>query len=56
MMKGQIPITIIILTNRNDSRFINSLKSSQIAKEVLIIDNNSKNNWQKLNKNFALNY
>lgn len=52
MMKGQIPITIIILTNRNDSRFINSLKSSQIAKEVLIIDNNSKNNWQKLNKKF----
>jgi hypothetical protein len=42
-------LSIVILTNRNDDRFINSLKSAQIAKNVIVIDNKSNNNWSDLN-------
>jgi len=45
-------LTIIILTNRNDQRFINSLKSAQIAHQVIIIDNKSENDWSKLEKEY----
>lgn len=45
-------LTIVILTNRNDNRFINSLSSAQIAYEVFIIDNKSNNDWQSLKKEF----
>jgi glycosyltransferase involved in cell wall biosynthesis len=41
-------LSIVIITNRNDSRFINSLKNAQLAQEIFIIDNNSQNNWIEL--------
>lgn len=47
-----LPLTIIILTNRNDSNFIRCLQSSQIAEEVLIIDHHSNNNWKDLAKQY----
>lgn len=43
-------LSIVILTNRSDQQFINSLESAQLTKNVLIIDNNSNNNWTKLKK------
>lgn len=43
-------LSIVILANRNDKRFINSLKSAQIAKQVIVIDNNSQNDWVELKK------
>lgn len=46
------PLTIIIITNRNDRRFVYALKSAQFAEEVLIYDNNSGNNWLSLQKQF----
>jgi hypothetical protein len=48
-------LSIVILTNRNDDRFVNSLKSSQIAKNVIIIDNNSNNDWKNLKKHYNFN-
>ncbi|MBU0974704.1 glycosyltransferase [Patescibacteria group bacterium] len=51
-MKKTLPLTIVIITHRNDIRFISSLRSSQIAENVIIIDNNSDNNWEKLKKDF----
>lgn len=48
----RIPLTIIIITDRNDQRFINALKSAQIAKTVIVVDNNSDNNWKKLNQEY----
>lgn len=47
----KLPLTIIILTDRNDVNFESSLVSAQFADEVLIVDNNSNNNWQKLSQN-----
>lgn len=41
-------LTVIIITNKNDDKFIQSLKSAQIAEKVLVVDNNSDNNWRKL--------
>jgi glycosyltransferase involved in cell wall biosynthesis len=49
----KVPLTICIITNRADERFIKSLASAQIAEEVLIIDNESGNNWQELRKRFV---
>lgn len=47
-----MPLSLIIITNRNDQRFLKSLKSAQFADEVLIIDNASGNDWQKLRQQF----
>ena len=52
-MKSQnLTLSVIILTHRNDSRFIKSLKSAQPATEILILDFDSQNDWQKLKKEF----
>ena len=48
----KLPLTIIILTDRDDSRFLNALKSSQIAKEIIVVNNNSNNDWKKLGREF----
>lgn len=45
-------VTTVILTNRNDKRFITALQSAQIAESCIIIDNNSQNEWEKLRKEF----
>jgi hypothetical protein len=49
---NQLPLTIVIITDRNDDRFINALRSSQIASHVLILDNNSNNDWNRLTKKY----
>lgn len=46
----KLPLTVIILTNRNDQRFVNALQSGQFAEEVLVVDNHSGNDWKKLAK------
>jgi len=51
-MKKVLPVTIAIITHRLDTRFIASLRSSQIAKNVIVVDNNSNNDWEKLKKNY----
>lgn len=43
-----LPLTAIILTDRGDSVFEKCLASVQFAQEVLVVDNNSLNDWQKL--------
>ncbi len=48
----QLPFTVIILTNRKDGQFVRSLQSVQFAKEVLIIDNHSGNDWKALAKKY----
>lgn len=45
-------LTIATITHRNDARFISSLESSQFAENVIVVDNNSNNDWQKLKKDF----
>jgi glycosyltransferase involved in cell wall biosynthesis len=49
----KLPLTTIIITNRADDRFINALKSSQFAEEILIFDDNSNNDWQQLNSLYS---
>lgn len=48
----QVPLSCIILTNRNDKLFIESLKSVQFADQVLVVDNKSQNDWSQLAKQF----
>jgi len=48
----KLNLTIIILTNRNDQRFIRCLKSTQFAGEVLIFDYQSNNDWPALEKKY----
>lgn len=48
----RLPLTILIITNRCDDRFIRALASTQFADEVLIFDNDSGNNWQRLAKDY----
>lgn len=45
-------LSIVILTNRNDSKFEQALNSAQFAQNILIIDNNSKNDWNDLQKKY----
>ncbi len=52
LQNKSIPITAIILTNRNDSRFHAALASVQSCQEILVIDNNSQNDWEKLHQQF----
>lgn len=47
---ASIPITVIILTHRNDRRFFQALQSAQPAKEVLVVDFDSGNSWAALKK------
>lgn len=49
----QVPITAIILTNRNDSKFVRALSSAQWAKEVIVVDNNSGNDWKQLKEKYS---
>lgn len=48
----KLPLTIIILTNRSDSRFVAALESAQVAHEVLIVDHQSQNNWSELSRKY----
>ena len=50
MKNNNIPLSIVILTHRSDQRFLNALKSAQKAKEVLVLDYQSENNWKNLEK------
>ncbi len=52
MSANSIPISVIILTHRNDARFLKALKSAQFAQEVLIIDHQSHNNWSELQRQY----
>lgn len=45
-------LTIIILTHRNDERFLRALDSAQFAQTVMILDHNSKNNWSQINNSY----
>lgn len=56
MKNSSIPISVIILTHRNDARFKKAVSSAQPAKEILILDYHSDNDWKKLKKdnNFTL--
>lgn len=51
MANKLFPISIIVLTDRNDERFLHCLASTQWADEVLIGDNLSHNRWNELRKN-----
>ena len=44
-------LSIVILTDRKDQLFIDCLKSAYFAKEILVLDYQSENDWQTLNKN-----
>lgn len=46
------PLSIIILTHRNDEIFFHSLKSAQWSNDVIIVDSSSQNNWNKLQREF----
>lgn len=48
----KINLSIIIITHRNDARFLQALQSAQFAQEVLIIDHHSQNDWAKLKSKF----
>ncbi|MGD9129087.1 MAG: glycosyltransferase family 2 protein [Candidatus Woesebacteria bacterium] len=50
--KNLLAVTIIIFSHRADKRFKQALKSSQFAKEILVFDYQSQNNWTELKKNF----
>lgn len=43
-----LPLTIIILTHTSNRLFLRCLASAQLAAEVIVVDNNSKNNWSQL--------
>ena len=45
-------LSIVILTNRNDKRFEAAIESAQFAKDILILDNNSNTDWDKLAKKY----
>ncbi len=47
-----ISLTIVIITHRNDARFISTLKSAQIAQNIIVVDNKSNNDWEKLKRDF----
>lgn len=47
-----LPLSIIILTNRNDARFLSALGSAQFADEVLIIDDHSQLNFNQLKNQY----
>lgn len=46
------PLSIIILTNRDDDIFLQSLQTAQIANEVVIVDNNSGADFEELSNNY----
>jgi glycosyltransferase involved in cell wall biosynthesis len=50
MQRASVPITVIILTHRNDRRFLEALQSAQPAQEVLVVDFDSGNKWPTLKK------
>lgn len=54
-MNEKLPLTIIIITDSSDAKFIQALKSSQIAQYVIIMDNKSNNEWTELRKEFSFN-
>jgi glycosyltransferase involved in cell wall biosynthesis len=54
-MKNKLPLSVIILTHRNDQRFIKAISSAQMADEVLILDYQSQNNWPTLAKKYQFN-
>ncbi len=43
-------LTTIVITHRSDKIFFDCLASAQFADEIIIVDNNSNNNWQKLSQ------
>ena len=45
-------LTVIFLTDRKDQIFLNALKAASFAKEILIFDYQSQNNWSKLKNEF----
>ncbi len=49
---SKLPISVLILTHINDQRFFDCLKSCKFAEEILVLDNNSQNNWSALKKKF----
>jgi glycosyltransferase involved in cell wall biosynthesis len=51
-MKKSIPLSVIILTHRNDNRFLKALNSAQPATEVLVLDYQSDNDWKKLKNKY----
>ncbi len=52
MNNSHLPLSICILCNRNDQRFLDCLSSTQFADEILIIDHNSTNNWKLLSAKY----
>ena len=52
MKADNVPLSVIILTHRNDERFVRALSSAQPAAEVMIADFDSHNDWPKLKKQF----
>lgn len=50
---NKLPLTIIILTNRSDARFMAALKSAQVANEVLIIDNGTQADWATIRAQYS---
>lgn len=53
MTEIKLPLSIVILTHRNDKRFEKALSSAQKAQEVLVIDYQSQNNWKDLQKKYS---
>lgn len=43
-----LPLSVLIITHRSDSRFEKALESVQFAEEILVFDDESGANWEKL--------
>lgn len=48
----KLDLTVVILTHINDERFEQALSSAQIAEKVIVVDNNSHNDWKKMEKSY----
>lgn len=49
----KLPLSIIILSHRQNSVFEHCLASAQLAKEVIIVDNSSQNDWSQLSQSYS---
>ena len=51
-MKNKLSVTAIILCHINDDRLLKALESVQFCDEILILDHQSHNDWEKLAQKF----
>lgn len=52
-MASPFPLTIIILTHRQDDQFLRAVFSSQWADQIVVIENNVAADWKKLSTQYC---